>query len=625
MIFDFDVIVVGGGHAGCEAAAAAANLGCEVLLITMDMTKFGQMSCNPAVGGIAKGQIVREIDALGGYMGIVTDRSSIQFKLLNRSKGPAMWSPRSQCDKDVFCKEWRTVLEKTRGLNFWQDSVVSLIIDDSQIRGVVTRQGVQFHSKSVILTAGTFLNGLIHVGQVQSEGGRMSDQASYGLTEQLAAYGFTVGRMKTGTPVRIDSRTVEFSKMTEQAGEEGYYRFSYLPISNRVLEQKSCYITYTSEEVHQELRKGLHESPMYNGTIQSLGPRYCPSIETKIVNFADKDRHQLFLEPEGENTIEYYLNGFSSSLPLVHQLNAMSKIPGLEKARIFRPGYAIEYDFFDPTQLNHTLETKLIKGLFLAGQVNGTTGYEEAGAQGLMAGINAAFKIQGKEPFVLARDEAYIGVLIDDLITKGVDEPYRMFTSRAEYRILLRQDNADDRLTEKGYQVGLVSQERLDIYRQKCHYRQMVLDYIENKKVKPEAIDPLLLEKGSQGLAFTQKLKNILLRPQVNLRDFVDYFPDFGMLVEAIPEFQRDEILDSVEIVVKYEGYIGREQLLADKFKRLENLTIKDRFSYSEILSLSTEARQKLAKINPETLGQAQRIPGVSPSDINVLLVLMGR
>ena len=625
MIFDFDVIVVGGGHAGCEAAAAAANLGCEVLLITMDMTKFGQMSCNPAVGGIAKGQIVREIDALGGYMGIVTDRSSIQFKLLNRSKGPAMWSPRSQCDKDVFCKEWRTVLEKTRGLNFWQDSVVSLIIDDSQIRGVVTRQGVQFHSKSVILTAGTFLNGLIHVGQVQSEGGRMSDQASYGLTEQLAAYGFTVGRMKTGTPVRIDSRTVEFSKMTEQAGEEGYYRFSYLPISNRVLEQKSCYITYTSEEVHQELRKGLHESPMYNGTIQSLGPRYCPSIETKIVNFADKDRHQLFLEPEGENTIEYYLNGFSSSLPLVHQLNAMSKIPGLEKARIFRPGYAIEYDFFDPTQLNHTLETKLIKGLFFAGQVNGTTGYEEAGAQGLMAGINAAFKIQGKEPFVLARDEAYIGVLIDDLITKGVDEPYRMFTSRAEYRILLRQDNADDRLTEKGYQVGLVSQERLDIYRQKCEYRQMVLDYIENKKVKPEAIDPLLLEKGSQGLAFTQKIKNILLRPQVNLRDFIDYFPDFGMLVEAIPEFQRDEILDSVEIVVKYEGYIGREQLLADKFKRLENLTIKDRFNYSEILSLSTEARQKLAKINPETLGQAQRIPGVSPSDINVLLVLMGR
>lgn len=625
MIFDFDVIVVGGGHAGCEAAAAAANLGCEVLLITMDMTKFGQMSCNPAVGGIAKGQIVREIDALGGYMGIVTDRSSIQFKLLNRSKGPAMWSPRSQCDKDVFCKEWRTVLEKTRGLNFWQDSVISLIIDDSQIRGVVTRQGVQFHSKSVILTAGTFLNGLIHVGQVQSEGGRMSDQASYGLTEQLAAYGFTVGRMKTGTPVRIDSRTVEFSKMTEQAGEEGYYRFSYLPISNRVLEQKSCYITYTSEEVHQELRKGLHESPMYNGTIQSLGPRYCPSIETKIVNFADKDRHQLFLEPEGENTIEYYLNGFSSSLPLVHQLNAMSKIPGLEKARIFRPGYAIEYDFFDPTQLNHTLETKLIKGLFFAGQVNGTTGYEEAGAQGLMAGINAAFKIQGKEPFVLARDEAYIGVLIDDLITKGVDEPYRMFTSRAEYRILLRQDNADDRLTEKGYQVGLVSQERLDIYRQKCHYRQMVLDYIENKKVKPEAIDTLLLEKGSQGLAFTQKLKNILLRPQVNLRDFIDYFPDFGILVEAIPEFQRDEILDSVEIVVKYEGYIGREQLLADKFKRLENLTIKDRFNYSEILSLSTEARQKLAKINPETLGQAQRIPGVSPSDINVLLVLMGR
>lgn len=625
MVFDFDVIVVGGGHAGCEAAAAAANMGCEVLLITMDMGKFAQMSCNPAVGGIAKGQIVREIDALGGYMGIVTDRSSIQFKLLNRSKGPAMWSPRSQCDKEVFCKEWRHVLEGLQGLNFWQDSVVSLLIKDSHVLGVTTRQGVEFHSKTVVLTAGTFLNGLIHVGQIQSQGGRMGDQASYGLTEQLASHGFNVGRMKTGTPVRIDSRSVDFSKMLAQAGEEGYYRFSYLPISNRVLEQKSCYITYTSDDVHEELRKGLHESPMYNGTIQSLGPRYCPSIETKIVNFADKDRHQLFLEPEGEKTIEYYLNGFSSSLPLKHQLNALCKIPGLENARIFRPGYAIEYDFFDPTQLNHTLETKLIKGLFFAGQVNGTTGYEEAGAQGLMAGINAALLIQHREPFVLSRDEAYIGVLIDDLVTKGVDEPYRMFTSRAEYRILLRQDNADDRLTRKGYELGLVSHDRIEHYERKCELRKKILDFIEYKKVKPEYIDQLLIEKGSQVLAFTQKLKNILLRPQIGIRDFIDYYPEFKNIIDSIPDYQRDEILDSVEILVKYEGYISREQILADKYKRLENLKIQGRFNYNELLSLSTEARQKLHKIDPETLGQAQRIPGVSPSDINVLLVLMGR
>lgn len=624
MNFNYDIIVVGAGHAGCEAATAAANLGSKTLLITMDMNKIAQMSCNPAVGGIAKGQIVREIDALGGQMGIVSDKTAIQFRMLNRSKGPAMWSPRVQSDRVKYIETWREIIENTPNLAMWQDMVTELIFEGHRVTGVKTRMGVEFNANAVVLTNGTFLNGLIHVGKVQIGGGRIGEQASYGMSEQLRDFGFKTDRMKTGTPVRIDARSVDFSLLEEQKGDDDFHKFSYLPDVQRTLEQRSCWITYTSEEVHEALREGLDESPLYNGQIKSIGPRYCPSIETKIVTFSDKTSHQLFLEPEGVNTHEFYLNGFSSSLPLQTQLKALQLVPAFRNVHIFRPGYAIEYDFFDPTQLEATLETKMVKNLFFAGQINGTTGYEEAAGQGLVAGINAHINCHGGSPFTLRRDEAYIGVLIDDLITKGVDEPYRMFTSRAEYRILLRQDNADERLTEKGYELGLAKTERLNFYHQKVENVRKIKEFTENFSVKADRINPYLESIGTAPLKQGVKLVDLLSRPHIDLQIMAKEIGPLRDLLDTITD-RKEEVIESADIKIKYSGYIKREQIIADKITRLEDISIKDRFNYNEIQSLSTEARHKLTRINPETIAQAGRIPGVSPNDISVLLVLLGR
>ncbi|HBO27301.1 MULTISPECIES: tRNA uridine-5-carboxymethylaminomethyl(34) synthesis enzyme MnmG [Culturomica] len=624
MLPDYDVIVVGAGHAGCEAACAAAHLGSKTLLITLDMNKIAQMSCNPAIGGIAKGQIVREIDALGGMTAIVTDRSSIQFRILNRSKGPAMWSPRAQCDRMKFSATWRSIVENTDNLDLWQDDVIGLLTQENRVIGVKTALGVDFRAERVILTNGTFLNGLMHVGNVSFPGGRIGEPSSYGLTAQLKELGFETGRMKTGTPVRIDGRSVDFSKLTEQSGDNDFHRFSYLNFDYvNTLVQRSCYMAYTNECVHHALREGFEDSPLFNGTIQSIGPRYCPSIETKLNTFSDRNSHHLFLEPEGETTTEFYLNGFSSSLPWDVQLKGLRLVEGFEHVRIYRPGYAIEYDYFPPLQLYHTLETKRMAGLYFAGQINGTTGYEEAAAQGLMAGINAHLSLHSDQEFVLQRDEAYIGVLIDDLVTKGVDEPYRMFTSRAEYRILLRQDDADVRLTPKGYALGLVNQDRYNIFIDKLNKRDILIDFIRNSSVKPDVINDYLVSIGSASLRQSVKLTDVLGRPQVSLFDLLNHF---SPLKEFVSEHSiRDEILEAAEILIKYSGYIEREKMIADKLARLENLVIAGKFNYDELTNLSIEARQKLSKIQPRTIGQASRISGVSPADINVLLILMGR
>ena len=623
MKFNYDVLVIGGGHAGCEAAAASANMGAKTCLITMDMNKIGQMSCNPAIGGIAKGQIVREIDALGGQMGIVTDKTAIQFRMLNIGKGPAVWSPRAQCDRGKFIWEWRTILDHTDNLDIWQDQADELLVANGEAIGVKTIWGAEFYAKSIIITAGTFLNGLMHVGRKMVEGGRCAEPAVHNFTESITRWGITTARMKTGTPVRIDKRSVHFKDMEEQPGDSDFHQFSYMG-EHRVLKQLPCWTCYTNKKVHETLKSGLADSPLYNGQIQSTGPRYCPSIETKLVTFPDKDQHPLFLEPEGEDTNEMYLNGFSSSMPMEIQLNALHEIPALRDAKIYRPGYAIEYDYFDPTQLKHSLESKIIKGLFFAGQVNGTTGYEEAGGQGTVAGINAALHCVGDKTFEMNRDESYIGVLIDDLTTKGVDEPYRMFTSRAEYRILLRQDDADARLTEKAYELGIAKRDRYDWWIEKKEAIERIIEFCANYPIKKDEINPKLEALGTTPLRAGCKLIDLIARPHLNLTNLSEIIPDLKAALET-PANRKEEIAEAAEIKMKYKGYIERERLIADKMHRLEDIKIKGRFSYSELHEISTEGRQKLERIDPETLAQASRIPGVSPSDINVMLVLLGR